>query len=81
MEKMIGPLAPTIYQSGYGFTVQQVILIAFAAFLIGLTVALYGPMAFTMARAATAETPLEFNKINMTRVSPFEGLTGLLASK
>jgi len=37
-------LAPTKYTAGLGWGVQQVLLIALLSFLLGLTVAVYGPL-------------------------------------
>jgi len=75
IKKMVGPLAPTKYQFGYVFTVQQVFMIALLSFLVGLAVAYYGQ---TVLEIVTINrTPLETNMGNETYGSSFEGLAGL----
>lgn len=44
LKKMVGPLAPTRYQSGYGVSLQLVIMIALMAFCLGLAAAVYAPL-------------------------------------
>ena len=77
VKKMVGPLAPTRYQFGYGFSSQQVILIALLSFLIGLVVAFNGRL--------VADTFLESKPDmiirNMTHNSPLESLTQLWATR
>ena len=77
IKKMVGPLAPTKYQSGYGFAAQQVILIAFASFLVGLAAAFYGPILYEVVVNGVKASPLEVNVVNMTQVPSLEGLSGL----
>ncbi|KAK4955919.1 hypothetical protein LTR10_006858 [Elasticomyces elasticus] len=43
IKKMVGPLAPKRYQGTQGIAIEHAFLIAFVSFLLGLTVAMYGP--------------------------------------
>ena len=44
IKKMVGPLAPSRYQNGVGFSSSQVMSIALLSFMIGIMLAFYGPM-------------------------------------
>ena len=41
IQKMVGPLAPTAYRNGQGFSVAQVIIIAFLSLVAGILMATY----------------------------------------
>lgn len=81
IKKMVGPLAPTKYQSGYGFTVLQVMLIALIAFLMGLAVTTYGQDAAGLVREMVKGQGLELKVGNGSQRSPLEGLSGLWATR
>ena len=74
---MVGPLAPTRYQFGFGFSSQQVILIALLSFLIGLAVAFYGRPVAEMFVESKPDMIIR----NMTHNTPFESLTHLWATR
>jgi hypothetical protein len=74
---MVGPIAPTRYQFGYGFSSQQVILIALLSFLIGLAVAFYGRPVADMFVESKPDMIIR----NITHNSPLESLTQLWATK
>ena len=44
IKKMVGPLTPTRYQNGLGFSPNQVIVTALLSVLFGVLLALYGPL-------------------------------------
>ena len=81
IKKMVGPLAPTRYQFGYGFTSLQVLLIALMSFLIGLAVAYYGRSVAELVAAGVKGSPLETKVGNLTHGASLEGLTGLWATR
>lgn len=41
IQKMVGPLAPTAYRNGLGFSVGQVIIIALLSLVAGIFIAAY----------------------------------------
>lgn len=77
VKKMVGPLAPTRYQSGYGFTSLQVVLVALLAFLVGLAVAFYGHSVAEMFVESKPEIVIR----NLTQNSPLGGLSQLWATR
>ena len=77
IEKMVGPLAPKRYSSGYGFSVLQVLLIALLAFFAGLAVAVYGRTAADFIKYGVKDSPLELKVGNWTQLASREGLIGL----
>lgn len=81
IKKMVGPLAPTRYRSGYGFTTMQVILIALFSFLIGLAVAYYGRVVIEIVSDSINGRPLEVKLDNLTQASPLESLAGFWSTK
>lgn len=81
IKKMVGPLAPTKYQSGYGFSVLQVMLIALIAFFVGLAVATYGQEAAGLVNEVVRGQGLELKVGNGSQRSPLEGLSGLWATR
>ena len=81
IKKMVGPLAPTRYQSGYGFSGVQVFLIALLAFLIGLAIPLFGQRIVETATQSIKGSPLEMHITNSSHISSLEGLKGLWATR
>ncbi len=77
VKKMVGPLAPTRYQYGYGCSLHQVMLIACLSFLIGLAVAFYGRPVAEMFVESKPDILLR----NMTHNSPLGSLTQLWTTK
>ncbi len=77
LKKMVGPLAPTRYHSGLGFSVLQMLLIALLSFLIGLTVAWHGQTIFNTLLTGVKGSPLELHVPNWTQVSSSEKFRGL----
>ena len=69
IKKMVGPLAPKRYTAGLGWGVQQVALIALLSFLIGMAVALYGPVVREMALEAAKERNVDLSFGNLTPTS------------
>ena len=74
---MVGPLAPTRYQFGYGFTSQQVILIALLSFLVGLAVAFYGRPVAEIFMESKPDMVIR----NITHTSPFDSLSQLWTTR
>lgn len=81
IKKMIGPLAPTRYQHGLGFTAQQILLVALVSFLIGIAVVSYAHVVAEKVAQLIKGSPLELNIRNMTDASSSDGLTGLWSTK
>ena len=81
LKKMVGPLAPTSYRFGYGFTTLQVFLIALMSFFIGLAVAYYGSPVAQAVVDGLKGSPLEVNIGNLTHGSSLEGITGLWSTR
>ncbi|KAK3721972.1 hypothetical protein LTR37_002788 [Vermiconidia calcicola] len=81
IKKMIGPVAPTRYKHGFGFTAQQVLLIALLNFFIGLAVAFYAHGVAEKVVQVIKGSPLELNIDNMTHAPSLDGLTGLWSTK
>ena len=80
---MVGPMAPTRYQTGYGIPITHVLLIALFAFLAGLVGAFYAPTLTHFIEQRINDRPLNLrNTVNVTHIPPaLEGLTGLWATK
>lgn len=74
---MVGPLAPTRYQFGYGFTALQVILVALMSFLVGLAVAFYGRPVAEMFVESKPDMIIR----NMTANSPLDSLSQFWATR
>lgn len=81
LKKMVGPLAPTRYQSGIGVSVQSVILIALMSFLIGLALATYAPVLMRHFGMELKQVHLDMKVVNLTHVPSLEDLTGLWTAK
>ena len=83
IKKMVGPLAPTRYQNGHGFGLLQVMLIALAAFLIGLAVASYGTLLKDVLLQSAEKGKLEVKMSNLTSGNGYvlDGLSGLLTTR
>ena len=79
LKKMVGPLAPTKYRARYGFSAQQVVLIALLAFMIGMAFMSYGPMLRVILVEAVKDSPLEVKGGNLTPGNGYvlEGFSGL----
>jgi hypothetical protein len=82
IKKMVGPLAPTKYQAGYGFSVLQVLSIALIAFLVGLAVAMYGRDVADMLKEGMKGSGLleTGTRSEGLKPSPLEALSGLWAT-
>ena len=78
IKKMVGPLAPTTYQSGYGVPVQHVVILVLASFLLGLIAAIYIP---TLLGGRSKEGSLDFRLINRTDLPAFRNLNVLWTSR
>ena len=72
IKKMVGPLAPTRYQHGSGFRAEQVVLIAFMCFMLGIAVALYGPGSLGLLFRSVKVNPPKTRLVNLKSV-PFLG--------
>ena len=83
LKKMVGPMAPTRYQTGCGVPIAHVLLIALFAFLAGLIGAFYAPDLPHFIEQRINGRPLNLkNAANVTHVPPaLEGLTSLWATK
>lgn len=81
IEKMVGPLVPTRYQSGYGFNSLQALLIALLSFLTGLAVAYYGRTVANVVVDGVKGSPLDIKLASMNHTSPLESFTGLWTMK
>ena len=81
IKKMVGPLAPVRYQSGYGFSVLQVVLIALLTFLIGLAIPFYGRTFAEIIPESIKNSPPDLRIINTTRISSLGSLQGLWSTR
>ena len=81
IKKTVGPLAPTKYRHGYGFSMLQVMLIALLSLLAGLAIANYGRAGLEFALKSLQSQPLEINMGNSTNVPSLDGLAGLWSTK
>ena len=77
VKKMVGPMAPTRYQFGYGFTTLHVALIALLSFLIGFAVANYGRTVAEMFVESKPDLIIQ----NMTHGTKLEGLSQLWTTR
>ena len=77
IKKMVGPLAPTKYQTEYGFTARQMFLLALVSFLIGLAVAVYGSVLARTVLSGVKSPDVDIKVVNLSHVPVLEGLTGL----
>lgn len=69
IKKMVGPLAPTKYTAGMGWNLQQVQLIALLSFLIGLAIAIYGPLLRQTVIDAVKQNHADLSLSNLTQPS------------
>lgn len=69
IKKMVGPLAPSKYTAGVGWNLQQVFLVALLSFLIGIAVALYGPLLRQTALQAVGKSGADVTFSNLTHAS------------
>jgi hypothetical protein len=81
LKKMVGPLAPTRYHSGLGFSTLQVLIIALLMFFLGLATALYGREALDIVTETVKGSPLELHVGNLTQRATQEGISGIWATQ
>lgn len=74
IKKMVGPIAPTHYTAGLGWNLQQVILIALLAFLIGIAITLYAPMMRQIALNAAGQGKADLSARNLIRPSFYQDI-------
>ncbi|KAK5175840.1 uncharacterized protein LTR77_000980 [Saxophila tyrrhenica] len=80
LKKMVGPLAPTRYHAGLGFSLLQTLLIALLAFMVGLAVAWYGGPMIEDVLSGVKSSPLDLHVPNWTQAASRDRLSGLWAT-
>lgn len=71
IKKMVGPLAPQHYRNtGFGFALHQVLLVALLAFLVGMLAASYGSVILRHARATSPRQ----GQVSMIRAALWDAL-------